>query len=262
MSWTRHKNMRIERQIEQIIHDYLPAIENNQETIESVVKKFPEMADELRPRFEAMLWLRNARFALATRPGYIHDSRKYIEAKVEEIQPKGLLHKIFRQHTTQRWIFNIAAPVVIALLLALVINSAILTARLSIPGDPLYSTKLLLEDARLAFTFNPLDKSNLYMEYSRQRTSEFVELVLDGDYERLPAATNRMEAEIIASVRALNRISVADRAGQQPVTARLQHSLSNEIDILSILKQSSPPGATAEIEVAIQVAQAGMMALR
>jgi len=254
--------MRTERQIEKIINDYLPSIGNGQETLESVVEKFPEMANELRPRLEAALWLRDARFALATRPGYIHDSRKYLETKIEESQPKGWLGKIFRQHTAQHWVFNIASTVMITLLLALVINSTALTARLSIPGDPFYTTKLFLEDARLAFTFDPVDRSNLHMEYSRQRTSEFVELVLDGDYDQLPAATTRLESEIIASLHALNRVTLADGAAKQPATAGLQHTLSNEISMLRILQQSSPQGVNAEIELAIQVVQAGVMALR
>jgi hypothetical protein len=254
--------MRIERQIEKIISEYLPAIENRQETLESILEKYPEIADELRPRLEAMLWLRKARFALATRPGYIHDSRKYLEAKIEEIQPRGFLVRIFRQHTAQRWVFNIAAPVVLILLLALVINSALLTARLSIPGEPFYSTKLFLEETRMAFTFNPVDKSNLYMEYSRLRTSEFVELVLDGNYEYLPAATTRLESEILASLNSLNKLSLADRTDAQLTETELQQTLSNEISMLRILQQSSPPNANAEIEAAIQVAQAGIMALR
>jgi hypothetical protein len=254
--------MRIERQIEKIISEYLPAIENRQETLESVLDKFPEIANELQPRLEAMLWIRRARFALATRPGYIHDSRKYLEAKIEEIQPRGLLGRIFRQYTPQRWVFNIAAPVVLVLLLALVINSALLAARLSIPGEPFYSTKLFLEDTRMAFTFNLIDKSNLYMEYSRHRTSEFVELVLDGNYEYLPAATTRLEAEIFASLNSLNKLSLADRIGAQLTETELQQTLSNEISMLRILQQSSPPNAFAEIEAAIQVAQAGIMALR
>lgn len=254
--------MRIERQIEKIIDDHLPAIGNGQETLESVLAKFPEIEDELRPRLEAAVWLRTARFALATRPAYIHDSRKYIEAKIAEIKPRGVLRKIFWRYTTQRWVFNIVAPVVILLFLALVINSAVLTARLSIPGDPLYSTKLFLEDARMVLTFNPADKSNLSMEYTRHRTSEFVELVLDGDYEYLPAATRRLEAEIIASLHSLNNLSLTDRESEHLKTAELQQTLTNEISMLRILQRSSPPNVYAEIELAIHVTQAGLMALR
>jgi len=254
--------MRIERQIEKIIQEHLPDLENGQETLDAVLEKFPKLANELRPRLEAALWLRKARFALATRPDYIHDSRKCLEAKIEETQPRGWLGNIFRQYTPQRWVFNIVAPVVIILLLALVINSAVLTARLSIPGDPLYSTKLVLERTRLAFTFDPGDKSNLYMEYSRQRTSEFVELVLDGEYDQLPAATTRLEAEIIASLHALNKISVADATSERPATAGLHDTLSNEIAMLRILQRSSPPSVYANIAQAIQVAQTGLMALR
>ncbi len=131
--------------------------------------------------------MENTKKNLEPRPGIIASSRKYIEDQYVKVQTHGLLQRIFRQHTAQRWVFNFASPVILVLLLILIINNLILTARLSLPGDPLYTTKLLLEDIHLAFTFNPVEKTNLYIQLSRERTTEFVDLVLEGDYEMLPA---------------------------------------------------------------------------
>jgi hypothetical protein len=254
--------MRIENQINQIIQDALPAITSGNETLESVVAKHPQIAAELYPRLEAAIWLQQSRFAMSTRPGYIHDSRKYLEVKIKSLQPTGFWQRLFMRYQPGRWAFNIASPIVLLFLIAMVINSTVLTAKLSIPGEPLYGTKLFLEDMRLAITFDQVSKTDLYIDYSRERTTEFVDLVLEGNYEHLPAAAQRLETEIIASLRSLERIPVKDGSMQHTMVTNLSDTLSNEVSMLNVLKQTSPSSAQPGIELAINAAQSGLLALR
>jgi hypothetical protein len=254
--------MKIEHRIDKIIENYLPAIASGQESIDTILEKYPRYASALRPRLESAIWLVKARQNVEPRPGFLPANRKYVEARIDTLQPHGFWQRLFWRHTPQRWIFNIAAPIIVLLLLALVINSAVLTARLSIPGDPFYSTKLLTEDIQLALTFDQVDKTNLYMQFSRERTTELVELVLLGDYGHLPTAAARLETEIIASLHSINAIPIVNQAVERPMTAQLRETLSNEIFMLDMLKGSSPPTAYPGIELAIQVAQSGLMALR
>jgi hypothetical protein len=209
-----------------------------------------------------VLWLSDANKNLEPRPGFIASSRSYMERQFETIQPQGPWQRLLRRYTPQRWAFNVTAPVILIVLLALIVNSVILTARLSIPGDSLYSTKLLMEDIRLAFTFNQVDKTNLYLQYSRERATEFVELVLEGDYQGLPAQASRMETEIIASLRSAQNLSPEGVYAEQTMTSELRDTLSNEILMLTMLERASPPSAYTGIELAINVAQTGVLALR
>ena len=254
--------MKNERRIDQIINSSTAAISSGVETIDSIVEKYPHYAIELRPRLEAVLWLSKARISCAIRPGFIIDSRKYLETKIGAMEPISFWKRITMRYPPQRWVFNIAAPVILVFLLALIINSLVLTSRLSIPGDPLYSTKLLLEDIQLTLTFNPVEKTDLYIHLSRERTTEFVDLVLEGDYEVLPAAAARLETEIIDSLHSINNLSSHDLAQKQPTTSEFRETLSNEVFILNILKGTSPTSAQPGIDLAIQVAESGLMALR
>jgi hypothetical protein len=254
--------MKIDTQIDKIIEHYLPAISNGQETIDSVLAIYPQYACELRPRLEAVLWIVNAKKNMEPRQGFVASSRKFLEQRFESVQPHGLIQRLLRRYSPQHWAFNITAPVLLVVLLALIINSLVLTAKLSIPGDPLYSTKLLTENIQLALTFNQAHKTDLYIDFSRERTTEFVELLLEGDYKELPSAATRMETEIIASLHSINHITTHDLAVEYPMTAKLRDTLSSEIVMLDILKKSSPSSAHPGIELAIQTAQSGLMALR
>ncbi len=251
-----------EKQINQIIESCTPDILSGQETVATILERYPQDVEALRPELEALAWMGRARNHLEPSPDFIRSSRKSVELEIEEIMPRSFWQRLIRKHTPQRWAFNITAPALVAFLLVLIVNSLILTARLSIPGEPFYPAKLLFEDIRLAFTFSRTDKTELYIEYSRERTTEFVELVLAGNYQALPESANRLETEIIASLHSIHDLSIYDRMEEQPKTLELQETLSNEISMLYILQTTSPPSASHGIELAIQVAQSGLMALR
>jgi hypothetical protein len=71
-----------------------------------------------------------------------------------------------------------------------------------------------------------------------------------------------LETEIIASLHSLNNVSDNDPTVEMSVITNLRDTLSNEIFMLNVLKATSPSSARPEIDLAIQVAQSGVMALR
>lgn len=253
--------MRPDHVIDAIIEQVTPDLMTGRETINSILEKHPQHAAELRPRLESLTWLVYSRENLEPRQGFISSSRAYIEQKVHSIPPQSFWQRVIRRYTPQRWVFNIVAPAVVLLLIVLILNSLVLSAQLSIPGDSLYSTKLTLEDIQLTLTFNQVEKADLYIQLSRERTTELVELALEGNYELIPAAASRMETEIIASLHALNNIADHYQAAERPMLSELRETLTNEIYVLNLLKSSSPPAAHQGIDLAIQTAQSGLMAL-
>jgi hypothetical protein len=254
--------MKNERVVEEIIDQYAPDLLTGQVSVDSILEKHPQYAGELREEMEAIQWLGKAKLSLATRPGYINDSRKYLEAKIASTAPLNSWQRLFRRYSPQHMAFYITAPALVIVLMVMIINSLVLTARLSLPGEALYSTKLFMEDARLALTFDPAKRTELNIEYTRQRTSEFVELVLDGDYGVLPSAANRLETELIASLHALDELNRQNPYEAQPMAAELRETLTNELSMLDLLRGSTPPSATSGIDLVINVAQSGLMALR
>lgn len=253
--------MKMDRQIDKIIEHYLPDISSGRETIDSIVERYPQYAHHLRPKLEVVFWLEQARYNLQPRDGFIASSRKYIEDQFEAVQPHSFWQRMFRRHTPKRWIFNIATPAILILLLVLVIHDLVLTSRLSLPGDPFYSTKLVLEDIQLALTFDRVEKTNLYIQHSRERALEFVELVMKGDYEYLPTTASRIETEIIASLQSLDNLSENDPAVETLIIARFKDTLSSEIFMLNLLKRTASNIASPDIDLAIQIAQSGLFGL-
>jgi hypothetical protein len=261
MKSTGQVNMKKECRISQIIDISAPEIISGEETVDSILEKYPQYALELRPRLEAVLWLTDTQMYLDPHLGFITSSRGSMERQIETIQPQTVWQHLIRRYTPQRWAFNLITPVILVLLLALIINNLLLTARLSIPGDPLYSTKLSIEDIQLALTFSPVEKTELYMQFTRERTIEIVDLAVEKKYSALTPTAARMETEIIASLHSLNDLTYYDPNVEQTTTALLRETLSNEIYILNIMRGFSTPSAYQGIELAIQAAQSGISGL-
>jgi hypothetical protein len=247
--------------IQKIIEDSLPAIQSGQETVNSILEKHPKDASLIRPQIEAALWLKESEQSLDPRPGFITSARHYLEQRVALLTPRTALQRLFSRYSPQRWIFNLASPVILVLILALVVNNLVLTARLSIPGDPFYPVKLAIENIQLTFTFDRQEKTNLYLQFSCERTTEFVELVLDGEYDLLPVAASRMESELIASLRSLNALAASEPETELPMVAELRQNLFSEISLLDTLRSTSPTVAHPGIELALQVARTGVLSL-
>jgi hypothetical protein len=249
------------RRIDRIIQMNLPLITNGEETVETVLATYPKLASELRPRLEAALWLIQTKKVVQPRPGYISSSRGNLENKIKSLPPLNLWQRQIRRYTPQRWAFNLITPVITILLVGVIINSVILTARLSIPGETLYNTKLFIEDIQLALTINPVKKTDLYIQNSRERTNEIVELVLEGEYQYLAPAAERLDAEIRSSLSSLNNLPANDQTIEHSMIATYRDTLSNEIILLNVLKTTSPSSAHTGIEMAINAAQSGMRSL-
>ncbi len=251
-----------DERIEKIIEDSLLAIINGQETIETVLERYPKEASAIRPEIEAALWLADTGKSLDPRPGFIASSRHYLEQRIAAAPPHTPWRRLVGRYTPQRWVFNLIAPLILIIILVLVVNSFILTARLSIPGEPLYSSKLVIEDVQVALTFNPENKTDLYIQFTRERATEFVELVLEGNYDQLPSTADRMETDLIAALRSLDKTAMYMPAAKMSLVTDMHDTLSNEIILLNVLKSTSPSSTRAEIDLAIQVALSGVMALR
>ncbi len=254
--------MKIDRTINRVIEDHALSLSRGEETVESVVQQYNEIAGELRPLLEAAAWLITTKQHLEPRPSFISSTRSSLERQISEIPQPKPWQRILMRYSPKRWVFNVAAPLLIITLIVLILNSVNLAARLSIPGDPLYTTKLVMEDAHLLVTLDPAKKTDLCVEYSRRRTTEFVELVLDGDYQALPAAADRFAIDVNASLRALNELKAQNPSSDQVISSELRVTLENELSMLEILEQTTPPAGQLGIQQAIEVAQSGLLALR
>lgn len=161
----------------------LNALETGVE-IESVLKLYPQLADELRPVLEAAIQAR----ALA------------LPAVPETAIQRGRVRVL--QHTNQmrksaprprkRWSLfafpRLATSLAIALVFLLSGTGLVSASNGALPGDSLYPVKRSWEGLRLFFVFSPVEREGLQSQFEQERLDEISELLTEGRNETIAFA--------------------------------------------------------------------------
>jgi hypothetical protein len=83
---------RNQQKIEQVLQTCLDLIESGQETVESVLARYPEFADQLKA--EIALWLSTQKDTLNPRPGWVAASKRQVMALPGRNQDRGPTHRL------------------------------------------------------------------------------------------------------------------------------------------------------------------------
>jgi hypothetical protein len=149
--------------------------------IESVLKLYPQMADELRPLLEASI-----------------QAKSLAATSVPDVAVRGGRARVL-QHAAgmrkaapkkrRRWSMfafpRLATSLAIALLFLLSGTGLVSASSGALPGDNLYSVKRSWEDLRLFFIFSPEERVGLESEFEQERLDEISELLSRGRNETI-----------------------------------------------------------------------------
>ncbi|MEW6406070.1 MAG: DUF5667 domain-containing protein [Chloroflexota bacterium] len=236
-----------------VLENCLEALEGGAD-LESVLARYPEQADELRPILDASVAARNMAV-----PGPSAEAMRRGRAKV--LQRAAQLREE-RAPASRRVI-----PVFQRLSLALTIAAVFLLsgtglARASataLPGERLYPVKRTLEDVRLFFVFDDVQRKALEGAYENERLHEIDELLAEGRHESIQFAGVVMDVNGVVYVSGI-RVVIVDTSQLPPeglqngltviVTGRTNAEGFVEIESIATLPPGSivPVGNPIEIE--------------
>jgi len=170
------------RRASDILEQCISLVFSGQETIDSVLAKYPEYADEIRPELEAALWLRQQRAVSAARPGFVAASSKRLvdQIKQESSNPAPVKIPGFKWDPA---LLGLALATVFIFVSFFTFRSGIQYVNNSLPGDPGYSLKLTVEEAQLSAASDVAEKAALHIEFADRRAHEISSLVEQGRYE-------------------------------------------------------------------------------
>lgn len=141
-------------------------------SVEAVLARYPELAEELRPLLET------ARAA--------HDLKgpEPSEATISRTRSR-LLQRASQMRAPRRknvlpFFQRLAFAAVLALVLLLSGNGLVKASSTTLPGDNLYPVKRSWEDVRLSLVFNPLHRDVLESKYEQERLDEVAEVLQQG----------------------------------------------------------------------------------
>ncbi|MBI2857191.1 MAG: hypothetical protein HYX95_02625 [Chloroflexi bacterium] len=176
--------------IERILDECIDRLQQG-DSIEQCLSRYPGEAAELEPLLRTAASLREAaRLSPAD----------HFKSRVRAQALFALQQACQKQPRPSRVRFGWARPLatVAAGVLAMAVVSAgtVAASADSLPGQPLYGVKTVVEKAQLAITPSEVGKAKLLAGFADKRVAEIAQLVDSGDVEQVKATSVRMAQEL------------------------------------------------------------------
>ena len=171
--------------------------------LESVLFRYPDLADELRPILEASAGAKNMAVP-APSPDVVRRNRTKL------LQHAAQMREANVKSSRRVWFASMRRLAVTLAVVALLFVSGtglVGASSNTLPGDNLYPVKRTWEGVRLFFTFNPMEREALEVEHENERLHEVQEVLAEGrstevDFNGLVTSQNGNEW-VVANVRVL-----------------------------------------------------------
>jgi hypothetical protein len=202
--------MRKARPFRDIFEECLELVLVKGETVEECLRRYPEHARELKSLLETATAIKKAT-AVQPSPEFRERARQQFYAALRQM-PAQKKRAGFSWGGQPRW----ATVVAVVLAILLVSSGTVAAASGSMPDQPLYPVKLASEQARLALTFSPLHKAELYARLADRRVLEIVYLASKNKPEQVQRVTQALDGHLarIADLAATHQVTMfgAERA--------------------------------------------------
>jgi Domain of unknown function (DUF5667) len=241
---------------DEALQSCINAIRDGQETIDSVVVRYPEFSEELRLQLRTVFWLFDHSEELGPRPGFVSASRNRLIQRINDEKPRATLS--WKERFAQAWNVQRIAPVafVAVLLLAMLVTGTIVSAsQKALPGDSLYAVKRTLEQMALVTSLDQGNEAALQIQFVENRLSEVKALLVERRYTDVAQLVEDYEAQVQKTIDLIDAVSGNDAFLAQQLAMQLEAILSEQRSILMALSLDLPTSVFYSISQALDISQ-------
>jgi len=202
--------------------------------IEECLDQHPQYAEELKPLLQATQ-IALGSSAIEPRPEFKAAARYRFQSAMKDRGLKPRRRWFALPDLASRWGIGVAALAIVFLIGA----GTIRASNDSLPGEPLYTVKQWVEDARLFFTNSDIGDARLHAKFANRRFQEIEDVARKGEIERVVKLQNRL-AHHLERVNALSQDTSIISEKIQELRALLESDAQrNEDDLLKVLDEVS-----------------------
>ena len=238
------QSARNQAELGKILEHCLDLISSGSGTVDSVIEQYPQYSEVLRPPLEAAQWLQKRSEVFNPRPGFVHLSRRRLTnrfqgyASTSSTETMSRIPAFFQE---RRLVVQYSALLTLtAVLLFVGYRSTAFLVQRSIPGDPLYETKLAQENLRLNLSFSEEQDTRLRLEFAQRRVIEMQELVLVDRTELLDETLADFEFQMAEAAAGIKTIAETDQVKAAEIAALFESTLSLPMNNLVGIVDTSP----------------------
>lgn len=252
-----------QEQITDHLQQCLDLVLNENLSVDEAVRLYPGEAEELGPLIEQALYVHTFSAAFDPDPQFVQASKQRLLKNLSGAQ--GSIHKPATGPLRWNWLLNLGGNRALAYRFAVVIilfivlfaggTGVAFASQNALPGDPLYGTKIGLEDLTLAFTPDQQSNILLNMQYADRRLAEIRTLQAQGRFDQVAPALINYQKHIDQANKALVKVVEQDPAHGTQIASMMQEKVSNQLAMLDGLVKDSPGQTQKDLVLAQTAAQ-------
>lgn len=245
-----------------ILQTCIEAIQTGQDTLEGVLRRYPELEETLLPQLESALWLTDRGHLVSPDPVLQPMRRRRFEARLRAQQRaarpsfKDTLLSVFRLPPVA---LRAAFTALLVLMLLVGTDRVVTATEGSIPGEAGYNVKRTVENLSLAVAPDPGQRIVLHLEYSERRLDEVDVLV---DMSRFSDATQTLdefEQQVRSAVASLDRVADQDTVHKELLAMTIQDTLTGHTRKLDEILPKMPAAGKTAVQSAMLVSNDGVV---
>ena len=240
-------SLRKHDELSRILDSCLEQIASGSVTVDSVIEQYPKYKDQLRPALEAAQWLKSRKDVFNPRPGFVQLSKHRL---VNRFRNNGgsvaatsteTLSRIPAFFQERRLVVQYSALLTLtAVLLFVGYRSTSFLVQRSIPGDPLYETKLVQEELRVSLSSDKQQQTRLRIDFAQRRVIEMQELVIAGRDTHLDETLANFEYQMAEAMAGILVVAETDQDSAAVLSAVFEETLSVPVkNLVGILDSTS-----------------------
>jgi hypothetical protein len=242
------------RGFDEALEACLELIRSGQESIDGLLSRYPEFAEELRPQLEAAQWLYGHKSAVEPRPGFVKASRSRLVERIRQEKQQAPL--TWRERLQQRLPVQRVAPIafVAILMLSLFVSGTVVSAsQRALPGERLYGVKRTLEGLALATSLDEANDAELQIRFVEERLSEFRALIADERYPEATATLIEYEQQLNQAFASLENLKERDFNRFKLLAKQLGLITADYQSIFASMTNTIPPSFGQALRQAIRI---------
>jgi len=242
-----------------ILHKCLELIESGEESIESLIIRYPEINDFLRPPLEAASWLYQRSKLFDPTPAFLTSSRFRLVTTIQSekrypfLFRRTQLSRLPRINRNLKVVPSIIYLITVFILIFVCLNSVGFWINNSLPGDPLYQVKLAKEQFQLAISFSKIKDAELGIQLTERRLIETERMILSGRERYLTLVVLKFEADLHQTRQDILELAENEPQNFSKLSLQLENVVIRQANRLNGLSGFYPAESQKLIDRIIQI---------
>ncbi len=249
---------------ERALQECLELLDSDPASLNAVLSRYPEYAEELRPLLEARLLMGRFKSYVEPTPEFVPRSRQHLLTQIRRQRRASVGASLMA------WLENLRlqrrlswAIMALILVCSLLFGGTVTVARASqesLPGEPLYPVKIGLERVAVAVAVSENEDAQLQIDYTRRRLVEIQRLTMEGRFEYLPETVANLENQVTEALTTIDQVANQDGGNAKELASTLRQTLQEQATLIEFLKDAVPAETRPVLDRARRVSESAAKA--